>query len=174
LLQTGVLQTHDGLEVGGAGAHGAWGPLTAGAEFLSWSLSNVSGTLPTGSKGPLGNLFLWGYYAEVLVFLTPGDHQPVNRVIPGYDRVVPVENFSWTRNGFNGTGAWEVGLRLDHVNLDSGRLQAGRLDSLTAGLNWYLNPNARFMFDYVYTYRNLLSTTSGTFHALGVRVHFDF
>jgi phosphate-selective porin OprO/OprP len=180
LLQTGTLFTRDGLEVAGAGAHGAWGPLTVGAEFLTWSLSNVysghlplpNGQLPAGARS-LGNLFLSGYYAEILLFLTPGDHRPVNRSIPGYDRVVPVENFSWTSTGFTGTGAVEVGLRFDEVNLDSGNLQAGRLDSLTAGLNWYLNPNAKFMVNYVWTYRNLSSTSSGTIHALGVRLHFD-
>jgi phosphate-selective porin OprO/OprP len=181
LLQAGPLLTRDGLEVAGAGAHGAWGPLTVGAEFLSWTLDNVysgslpapNGLLPPGARA-LGNLFLSGYYAEVLCFLTPGDHRPVNRVIPGYDRVVPVENFSCTKSGLAGTGAVEVGIRYDHVNLDSGGLQSGRLDSLTAGLNWYLNPNARFMVDYVYTYRQLLSTSSGIIHALGVRLHFDF
>jgi phosphate-selective porin OprO/OprP len=75
-------------------------------------------------------------------------------------------------NCSHGAGAWEVGLRYDHVNVDSGTIQGGRLDSITVGLNRYLNPNARIMHNYVWTEQNVATPgANGSFSGLGVRVH---
>jgi phosphate-selective porin OprO/OprP len=182
LLQTGQVLSHDGLGIAGAGAHSAWGPLTFGGEFLSWSIDNAytgsfpapNGMLPGGARS-VGDLFFSGFYVEALCFLTRGDHRDVNRAIPGYDRVRPVRNFSWHRGGpASGLGAWEVGVRYDFVDLNSGPFQAGKMDSITVGLNWYLNPNLRVMLNYVYTNRQTgSSASSGQFDAFGIRVHLD-
>jgi phosphate-selective porin OprO/OprP len=186
LIDTGTILSRDGLQILGAGLHSAWGPLTVGGEFLSWYVNNAysgafpnpNGTLPPGATS-LGNLFLTGFYVEVLCFLTPGDHRPLNRITPGYARVRPVRNFLCLRDGdgpcCKGLGAWEVGVRYDHVDVNSGGLQAGKLDSVTFGVNWYLNPNARITANYVWTDLNTGSaSSSGTFDSFGVRVHFDF
>jgi len=99
----------------------------------------------------------------------------VDRVIPGYDRVQPVRNFFCSRRGQRGPGAWQVGLRFDYVDVNSGPIQAGQLHSITAGLNWYLNPNARIMANYVWTDRDTgVPFGTGNFSALGLRCHFDF
>jgi phosphate-selective porin OprO/OprP len=183
LLHTGAIFSRDGLEIFGGGAHSAWGPLTLGGEFLCWSvrnaytgsLPNPDGSLPPGSMS-VGDLFYSGFYVEALCFLTPGDHRSVDRVIPSYERVRPVRNFLWRKqSGCNGTGAWEIGVRYDHIDLNSGLLRVGRMDSLTVGLNWYLNPNTRFTVNYVWTQRNTGDpAATGSFDALGARVHFDF
>jgi phosphate-selective porin len=182
MLQTGQILSRDGLGIAGAGVHSAWGPLTFGGEFLSWSIDNAytgsfpapNGTLPRGARS-VGDLFLSGFYVEALCFLTHGDHRDVNRVIPGYDRVRPVRNFSWHRGGPpSGLGAWEVGVRYDFVNLNSGPFQAGKMDSITVGVNWHLNPNLRVMLNYVYTNLETGSAaSSGQFDAFGIRVHLD-
>ncbi len=185
LINTGQLPSQDGLKIFGTGVHAAWGRFTFGSEFLCWILPNAytgglpnpDGSLPPGVL-PVGNLFFSGFYVEALYFLTPGDHQPINRVIPGYDRVRPVRNFRWGRDCddcLRGPGAWEVGLRYDHVDANSGLVQGGRLDSITAGLNWYLNPNMRIMVNYVWTQQNVANAAAdGSFSALGVRLHLDF
>jgi phosphate-selective porin OprO/OprP len=186
LIDSGSILSQDERRILGADIHAAWGPLTLGGEFLCWiiqdaftgSLPNPDGTLPPGAMS-VGNLFFSGFYLEALYFLTPGDHRPIDRVIPGFDRVRPVRNFHWVRDGCgrypNGPGAWEVGARYDRVNVNSGLIHAGTLDSITFGVNWYLNPNARVTANYVYTNLNTGSaSSSGKFDALGVRVHFDF
>lgn len=74
-----------------------------------------------------------------------------------------------------GPGAWEVGVRYDHVDVNCGLIQAGILDSVSLGVNWYLNPNTRVTANYVWTDRNTGSpSSSGDFSAFGVRVHFGF
>jgi phosphate-selective porin OprO/OprP len=141
-------------------------------------LPEPDGTLPSGAAS-VGDLFFSGYYLESFCFLTPGDHRDVNRVTPGYARVRPVRNFRLIRDGnwasCEGLGAWEIGVRYDHVNLNSGGIQAGKLDSLTCGLNWYLNPNTRIVLNYVYTNLDTSNQANhGTFSGFGMRVHFDF
>ncbi len=185
LIDTGALLSRDGLQIAGSGVQTAWGRWTLSSEFLCWNINNaytgsfpnVNGTLPPGAAS-VGNLFFSGFYVELLYFLTPGDYHPINRVIPGYDRVVPEHNFFYRRHDSEiherGCGAWELGVRYDHVDVNSGLVQAGRLDSITIGLNWYLNPNARFMINYVYT--NLQAANpagDGNFSSLGVRFHVD-
>jgi phosphate-selective porin OprO/OprP len=184
LINTGQLPSRDGLQILGTGVHAAWGRFTFGSEFLCWfidnaftgGLPNPDGTLPPGVQ-PVGNLFFSGFYVEALYFLTP-DHQPINRVTPGYARVHPVRNFLCKGDGEHaphGLGAWEVGIRYDHVDVNSGLVEGGRLDSITLGLNWYLNPNARIMLNYVWTEQNVANPAAdGSFSAFGVRVHYDF
>ena len=51
-------------------------------------------------------------------------------------------------------GAWQVGLRYDWLDLNSGPIKGGQNQDVTLGLNWFLNPNARFQINYVLSYIN--------------------
>jgi len=48
-----------------------------------------------------------------------------------------------------GRGMWQVGLRYDTLDLDNGTVEGGRMDTWTAGVNWYLRSNFKFMLNYV-------------------------
>ena len=186
LLDSGEVFGQDGLRIVGVGVQAARGPWTVSSEFLCWIINDAftgglpmpDGKLPPGTQS-VGNTLFSGGYVELLCFLTAGDHRPVNRIIPGFDRVRPVRNFLHVRDDCDpyerGPGAWEVGIRYDHVDVSSGPLQAGSLDSITLGVNWYLNPNTRLTANYVFTSRDTGSpTSSGDFGAFGLRAHFDF
>jgi phosphate-selective porin OprO/OprP len=59
---------------------------------------------------------------------------------------------SWylTNFDFGKAGAWgavELAGRFSHTDLTDGSVQGGRLNILMAGVNWYLNPHLRWMFD---------------------------
>jgi phosphate-selective porin OprO/OprP len=75
-------------------------------------------------------------------FLT-GEDRPYQTSEGAFGRVHPKENFP------GGPGAWEVGARYSTIDLDDGPISGGSMESWTVGVNWYLNPNVRFMFNYV-------------------------
>jgi len=84
------------------------------------------------------------FYAAVSWFIT-GEHKNYKTSEGVFDRVKPNKNFGSEK----GVGAWEIALRYSDLDLDDTDVQGGRLANITAGLNWYLNPSTRFMFNYV-------------------------
>ena len=46
-------------------------------------------------------------------------------------------------------GLWQLGARLDHVNLDDGPIAGGTMDALTLGVNWYAGRHVRLSANYV-------------------------
>jgi len=100
--------------------------------------------------GSLGNPRLTGGYVFVSHVLS-GEHRLYDRSEGIFDGAIPAHDFSLA----DGTwGAFEVALRLSTLDLDSQGLAGGRQRDLTAGLNWYLNPSSRLMFNYVHVLVN--------------------
>ncbi|MCZ7649146.1 MAG: porin [Planctomycetota bacterium] len=90
-----------------------------------------------------------------------GEHRRYKKGGGVFDRVKPKRNF-WAGNDEIGLGAWELALRYTWIDLDSdgpddnggtetSRIRGGKLQNITAAANWYLNPNAKVMFNYVFT-----------------------
>jgi phosphate-selective porin OprO/OprP len=99
---------------------------------------------------PLGNPVLSGFYVFGSHILT-GEQRLYDTSEGVFYGVIPKQNFSLA----NGTwGAVEVALRLSAMNLDSHALSGGRQRDVTLGLNWYLNPSTRMMFNYVHALVN--------------------
>jgi phosphate-selective porin OprO/OprP len=93
-----------------------------------------------------------GFYVFASYLLT-GEHRPYNTGSAAFDPVKPAKNF---REG--GSGAWEVALRYSSLDLDDSA--GGMLDDITAGVNWYMNPNSRLMLNYVYADEDTLGSSS--------------
>jgi phosphate-selective porin OprO/OprP len=91
-----------------------------------------------------GGSRLWGLYGFATYLLT-GESRHYDRAAGVFDGVRPARNFDW---GSGGWGAWEVALRLSHVDLNGGVLDGGRQTGLTAALNWYLDERVRAMLNY--------------------------
>lgn len=192
LIDTGNYFSNDGTQVFCLCYNQVCGPLTLSATYdaqytanaYAGALPRANGMVPVGIF-PLGNLYFDGYSFELLCFLTHGDSRPLDLKTHGYGRIRPVENFFVFRDPCTGVyghglGAWEIGLRYDHINVKNGELLAlskgGELDAITFGLNWYWNPNAKMMLNYVYTTGLFGNATlvESAFHSLGMRVHYDF
>jgi phosphate-selective porin OprO/OprP len=94
----------------------------------------------------VGNLRFWGGYLQVSYFLT-GEHRIYDTANGIFSRIKPKNDF----HPLKGTwGAWEVAARLSYLDLNhGGDIKGGQETNLTLGLNWYLNPNIRLMFNYI-------------------------
>ena len=164
-----------------------WGSLLIQAEYQK---VYMHGAAATKGGARLGNVNFQGGYVQALYFLT-GEHRPYSHLEGIFNRVEPYENAFFTRGARRfGRGAWQVGVRLDWLDLNSGAVKGGNEQDMTLGLNWFLNPNSRFQFNYVISWvNNSVATTfpgplgslngarftgDGTIHMLGARMDFNF
>lgn len=86
----------------------------------------------------------YSYYGEAGYFLT-GESKSYAGSYKGLGRVKPIKNF-----GKDGSGAFEVALRYANTDFQKSTPQYGNQSEFTIGLNWYLNPVSRIMFNYSY------------------------
>jgi phosphate-selective porin OprO and OprP len=136
------------------------------------------------SQSDQGNASFHGMYVFGSFFLT-GEHRPYFRSRAPYrrnngvfDRVTPNTNAFCgpdSRPACNpGIGAWEVAVRWSHLDLNSGDIRGGRLNNLTYGLNWYLNPYTRVQWNYIRPLLDDPQFGSSTADIYAMRVGFDF
>lgn len=157
-----------------------WGPLTFQSEYTANVIRGAStaGTAAVPAGPPQGSLFFQGYYAEAMLFLT-GESRTWNQKSFYFNRVQPLRPLrlkpgSDGGDGY-GFGAVELAVRYSYIDLSNKAVQAGRLDSVTFGVNWYLNANAKLQFNYDYTRRGDTNVPAeGHVHGFGVRSAFDF
>ncbi|MFM1902204.1 MAG: hypothetical protein RLZZ440_104 [Planctomycetota bacterium] len=183
-LLTGDWQNMLGLELAAAS-----GPLSLQAEYFgSWlyggettGIDPINSGLQPPPGTPLGTVFFQGGYLEAAWFLT-GEHRPYDLAVSRFGRPVPRSNFYRLRDprGRIGTssGAWQLAVRYNYLCLDDGEVRGGVLNGMTVGLNWLLNPNARLVFNYDFTYRDFTNAAggdgSGGINGFGTRLAFDF
>lgn len=193
LANTGNFEGDNEWQIG-AEFCGVWGPWSWAAEYFgTWvtdatslldpaNPNNVlSGQQPQPPGTNVGTYYAQGSYIEVLYFLT-GEHRPYNRKAGVFDRVIPYENFFWTRTRDGGCcggwGAWQVGFRYSYLDLDDKGFNGGILHGYTVGLNWFLNPNTKIQWNLDYTERdftNIQGTNGdGSLLGFGMRLAFDF
>lgn len=152
------------------------GPWTFQAEYLISGLQDARANF----TDPLGHTVTYhGGYVQLLCFLT-GEHDNYNKKTAVFDRVKPLENFFLVDAdgacGY-GSGAWQVGVRYDYLDLDDDGFNGGLLHNLTAGVNWFLNPNMKLQGNYFATHRDVSlapGVGDGWIHGWGVRVAHDF
>ncbi|MFM8189220.1 MAG: OprO/OprP family phosphate-selective porin [Pirellula sp.] len=169
MVDTGLLS--DVSLVNTYGTEQLWvlGPISLQSELMAQHIDSAA----------LSNGLLWGGYSQVGYFLT-GEHRPYDRKSGTIDRVKPISSVS--KSG--GIGAWEIALRWSYLDLLDRQIRGGEMENITAGLNWYVNPNCKCVFNYIHcdalarASKNgiLLSDplTASTTHAFGLRCQVDF
>jgi phosphate-selective porin OprO/OprP len=151
-----------------------YGPLSLQSELFASTVDRTNG---------VSNNF-YGAYGYVSYFLTR-ENRPYNRKLGVFDRVKPYENFFRVRTDdgcvTTGLGAWEVAYRFSCIDMLDGLTTtgAGRAVDHTVGLNWYMNPYTRVMFNYVhsqdtYNVKTAQTISGGTIDTLMVRFAMDF
>lgn len=146
-----------------AGFEAAWvsGPLSLQGEYVMETINGAAGA---------PDIDVSGFYGFVSYFLT-GEVRPYSSKSGAFGRVKPETNY-----GSESSGAWELALRYSALDIDAPAVvTAGDLADVTAGVNWYLNPNTRVMFNYVMG--DLDSNTDsfdGKLNAFMMRFQIDF
>lgn len=155
-----------------------WGPWSLVAEYYATWFTDVA--FPIAAPVPVGTTFYHGGYVELLYFLT-GEHRPYLRhggSGAAFNRVIPNRNFIYIdRDGdvIFAPGAWQIGIRYQYIDLVDRNIPGAVLHDITLGLNWFLNPNLKFQWNYTATYRDLAaSPADGWIHGFGMRMAFDF
>jgi phosphate-selective porin OprO/OprP len=163
IADSGAIAGVDSLRYAGAEAAGVFGPLTIAGEY---------GRLWVDRPG-LSDPSFDGFYVFATYFLT-GETRPFKG--GNFDRVKPKHPL-----GQGGAGAFELALRYDRLDLSSTPVAAragNKAESLTLGLNWYFNPYAKLMFNWVHfdgtnTPLDPIGSRTGG-DALATRLHLDF
>ncbi len=147
-----------GDQVDLVGLEAAWvnGPLSLQGEYMMADVDRLGG----GSDVEFD-----GYYVQASYFLTC-EHRSYKTSEGAFGRVKPKKNYS----AAGGSGAWEVKARYSGLDLSDRDITGGELDNISAGLNWYLNPNTRIMWDYVHADKDNV----GEADMLMMRLQFDF
>ncbi|HUQ69176.1 MAG TPA: porin [Planctomycetaceae bacterium] len=142
------------------------GPFTWQSEVQLANLAQIGGP----------QLTFWGYYSEVMLFLT-GESRTYNRKLGTLDRITPLRPYIRESDCEKGPGAWELAYRVSYIDLNDQNISGGRLADLTTGLNWYLNGYTKVQFNYIHAALNRnFNGVNGPSDAdiYGVRFQVDF
>ena len=95
-------------------------------------------------SAPSGDPSFSGFYVMGSFFLT-GENRRYSRSKGAFDRVRPHNSFM----DDGGIGAWEIAARYSQLDLNDGLVRGGEMKNFTFGVNWYVNPYSRIMWNYV-------------------------
>lgn len=120
------------------------------------------------------SVFFNGAYVQASYFLT-GECRQFDRKVGSFGRAQVFENFFRVRTKDCGIctsrGAWEIACRWNYLDLSSEDLQGGYMDTTGLGVNWYLSPYMRLMFDFNYV--DLHDVTDGRSDAQAFATRLD-
>ena len=117
--------------------------------------------------GPTANF--WGAYARAGYFLT-GEVRPYNRKAGVLGRITPLNPYGTC----SGWGAWEVAGQWSAIDLNDGAIAGGRMNNLTAGLNWYLAKNFKLQLDHIHILLNSPGFGDSNADITALRAQVDF
>ena len=142
LLTTGAIANVQDAQVYSGEVAANYGPLLVQAEYFYYNIDRSLG---------LSSLNFNGGYVEAGYVLT-GETRAYSDPKAVYLGVIPKEPFSWSSGGW---GAWEIAARYSVIDLNdrlgfADGVAGGKQTIFTAGLNWYVNRNVRFMLNYLH------------------------
>lgn len=125
-----------------------------------------------------------GAYAQVSYFLT-GEYRGYDKAAKAFNRVHPLEPMFWVETCEGcccGMGAMELTAGYSYVDLEDGDdiaavdQERAFVDGYVVGLNWYLNPYSRIMFNYNRESTDFVNggTPDGDANIFGVRWAVDW
>jgi len=162
-ISTGNIENVETVNILNGEAVYSRGPFTIQAEYLNSYVRQVNEDFSH-------TYTFTNYYAQVSYFLT-GEHRPYSGSYETFGRVKPKRNFM---DGGKGAGAWEAALRYGYTDLSDKDVYGGDQGDISVGLNWYLNPVSRIMFNYVWTDIDKPQVGGGILNIFEIRFQVDF
>ena len=150
------------------GFEAAWvrGPFSLQGEYVLTPVDRIDQS----------TVLLTGWYAMATCFLT-GEYRPYRKESGTFDRVIPHRDFVRYASGKHcdfGPGAWEIAVRLSHLDFNDDSIQGGRLTDVTVGLNWYLSPYLRWTANYIRAFADSPVDGDSVTDIFATRLGFDF
>jgi len=151
-IDTGDFRAHHENRVGLELA-AVYGPLSVQSEFVQTFVDDLE--LADGTRTG----YFHGCYVFVSYILT-GESRRYSKGTGVFSSVSPKNNFSIKERTW---GGWELAARYSYLDLTDAHvgIEGGKLDNATAGVNWYLNPMMKVMFNYVHTHRSGVGNADG-------------
>lgn len=115
-----------------------YGSFLAMGEYFSYNIQ----------RNGLSDLTFEGGYGQASYVLT-GESRKYSTSAGAFGGVAPARPVNFATGDL---GAWELAVRYSYANLNdySGGIRGGELKNTTVGLNWYVNNNTRFMFNWIH------------------------
>lgn len=182
----GTIPVNSGEVIGGELA-GEWKNIAVFGQWFHYMLDTVN--LPAAIGSPTANFDGFDVTASYIV---TGESRGYDKGAGSFGGVKPAHNFNPAAGDW---GALELVARFEQTNLNDREgnllIEGGRQTLYEVGANWYLNPNIRFMVDYLYAdIRRALVTGTGAaarltqptpgsnlqpnLNAIAVRTQFNF
>jgi len=144
VVDTADLPEIDGITMYGPEAAVAFGPFSVFGEYNRSTVQRNGSKTVQFESGHIGATFsITGESRAASYKISSGE----------FKMLKPKENFSL---GNGGLGAWEVASRFAYINLNDGSsavpgsVNGGKEQAISTALNWYVNPNVRFMADWTH------------------------
>lgn len=127
LVDTGSMTDTDRVSTLGAESFWVHGPFKLQAEYMATEVDRMEAPDFSGTGGYLSGVWnvtgqTWGYKGG----------EPAMKV-----------------GDATGAGVWQLGLRYDVLDLDDDAMEGGRMETWTAGVNWYWRKNFKVVLNYV-------------------------
>ena len=140
LVDTGAIGNADSMDLIDPEIALVMGPSALISEFI-WVDTDSKNTANEKQNNPN----FYGYYITGSYFLTGEQRKYVTDQGGGnLGQIKPASNFDLK----GGSGAWELAVRYSYIDLNDKGIKGGREGNWTAGVNWYLNPDLKWAFDY--------------------------
>lgn len=141
---------------------GIHGPYLLQGEYMQSNVARQYG---------LDDVSFQSYYLQGSWMIT-GESRKFNRKKHGFMRVKPNNPFSMKEKG---SGAWELAVRTESIDLTDNDIQGGSMDKYTFGINWYPNDYMRFTFNYAMINSDDEAAVAGdNSHVIGIRTRVEF
>lgn len=151
ILDTGTIFNVDYFTKIGLEGAAAFKNISVQGEYVRMDVMR-SGINPVNDEANKDAVFDGGYiFASWII---TGEERPWDETQGEFGQVIP---------NCNKLGAWEVALRYSHLNLSdtNAGILGGMANNYTLGLNWYPNPNIRFMLNYTVIHNSHNATGDG-------------